>query len=139
MFIHVPGLVLSFYHATPMLYEISFRGYCMIETQYTALLLRVRVDGHLIIGSYLSSDMTNADGVDGAYMTSNGQTHGSTIQCSKTDWIYLSTDVHTIDVVTQTTGTASIDGGVLKIKLSQFDDGTDINMPIITPPKIKSI
>ena len=121
-----------------MLYEISFRAQCIISTQHTQLRLRVHVDGHLIVVGYLSSNMASDNGMDGVYMVSNGQTHGSVFQCSKTDWIYLSASVHSIDVVTQTTGTARIDGGVLKIKLSQFDDGTDINMPIITPPKIKS-
>ena len=121
-----------------MLYEISFRGHCNIQTPYTHLMLRLRVDGHLIIIDQLSSNMASDNGMDGVYMYANGQTHGSLIQCSKTDWIYLSAGVHSIDVVTQTTGTANIDGGVLKIKLSQFDDATDINMPIITPPKIKS-
>ena len=122
-----------------MLYEISFRGYCKIDTPSTSLHLRVRVDGHLIVGTYLLSDMTNNYGMDGAYMVSNGQTHGSVFQCSKTDWIYLSAGVHSIDVVIQTTGVANIEGGFLRVQLSQFDDGTDINMPIITPPKIKSI
>ena len=121
-----------------MLYEISFHGYCMIDTPSTNHLLRLRVDGHLIVGTSLLSDMTSNYGMDGVYMISNGQTHGSTIQCSKTDRIYLSAGVHTIDVVTQTTGTARVQDGFLWAKLTQFDDGTDINMPIITPPKSKS-
>ena len=122
-----------------MLYEISFRAQCIISTQHTQLRLRVRVDGHLIVVGYLSSNMASDNGMDGVFMVSNGQTHGSVFQWSKTDWIYLSAGVHYIDVVAQTTGTALVRNGFLRVKLSQFDDGTDINMPIITPPKSKSI
>ena len=99
----------------------------------------MRVDGHLIIANHLSPDMASNAGIDGVYASSNGQTHGSVFQCSKTDWIYLSAGVHIIDVVAQTNNAARVDDGLLRIKLTQFDQGTDINMPIITPPKIKSM
>ena len=80
-----------------MLYEISFRAQCIISTQHTQLGLRVRVDGHLIVVGYLSSSMASDSGMNGVYMVSNGQTHGSVFQWSKTDWIYLSAGVHSID------------------------------------------
>jgi hypothetical protein len=80
--------------------------------------------------------MTSLSNWDGPYMSSNTQTQLSWSQCSKIDWIYLSTGVHVIDVVAKTNNVTQINGGVLRIKLTQFDHGSDINMPIITPPQI---
>ncbi len=139
VFTQIPGLVLSFYHQIPTLYEISFRGHCRIDAQSTYLMLRLRVDGHLIVANYLSSDMKNDDNWDGPYMQSNTQTQFSWSQCSKIDWIYLSAGIHVIDVVAKTNGVTQINGGVLRIKLTQFDHGTDINIPLITPPQISLI
>ncbi len=139
IFTQIPGLVLLFYHQTPTLYEISFHGHCRIDSPMTDVFLRLRVDGHLIIANYLSSDMKNEDAADGSYMSSYTQPQLSWFQCSKTDLIYLSAGVHSIDLVAKTTNTARIHGGVLKTKLTPFDHGSDINMPLITPSQINRI
>lgn len=139
VFVQTPGLSLSFYHPMPMLYEISFHGNCRIDYPSTCLQLHLRVDGQLILGNYLSSDMTSDHRSGGAYMISNEQTHGSTFQCSKTDWIYLSAGIHVIDVAAKTSGAGAIEAGILRVKLIQFDDGTNINLPIMTPPIVRSV
>ncbi len=78
--------------------------------------------------------MKNQDGTDGSYMSSYTISQLGWFQCSKNDWIYLLAGVHIIDVVAKTTNTFLIHGAVFKAKLTQFDRGSDINMPLITPP-----
>ncbi|CAF1155560.1 unnamed protein product [Adineta ricciae] len=133
IFVQVPGLVLSFHHQTPMLYEINFHGECRIDSQQSWLFLRIRVDGNLIMGNTLVPNMANDTLVDGTSLHSNANTPGAAFPCSKIDWIYLSAGTHVVDVVARLANSGRIAGGSLKIKLTQFDSANDINLPIMTP------
>ncbi|CAF1635518.1 unnamed protein product [Didymodactylos carnosus] len=91
---------------------MAFNAHCRISSAWSTLYLRIRVDNLLILGNQLSTDMTYAHTGDGGVMVSNGQTPGT----------------HVIDVVAMANGGGYVKDGFLRVKLTQFDHGADINM-----------
>ncbi|CAF1634435.1 unnamed protein product [Didymodactylos carnosus] len=79
-------------------------------------------------------DNSNSGG--GAQMWVTGKTNNQLFQCSKTELIYLSGSLHIIDVVAKSSDMQTNDGivvyeGRLTIKLTQYNEGADINLSLI--------
>ncbi|CAF0956374.1 unnamed protein product [Didymodactylos carnosus] len=148
-FSKVTGLTVPFYHKQPLLYEIKFVGTCHVPHSSGVLLfVRLMIDDYLLYGDKLLpnnveryqllqgvDDLISVDAIGGGrfdlYLV-------TMIQCEMSSFVYLNPGLHVIDVGVRGKMNMpfQVMGGVLSIKLIQYDRNANIGVQPVTWPNV---
>jgi hypothetical protein len=134
------GLSFAFYHATPLVYRLSFEGECRISETGAVFQLEFMYDDNLLRNN---DRLVPNDGHDPSYYVPTHwhppSAHAHHEICIHSEIVHLSSGIHLIDVgfrlfaVSFPNSYFSVSRATLTIELIQYNPNVNHGLPMITP------